>query len=270
MDLANNVLLGCIAGDVIGSAFDCTNLKTKSFNLFSKNAKFSRATVMTMAVADALMNGKDLEENIWDFTTRYNGVKYNENFVKWLLKDETYIEFSDDNYSLVRIAPVGLFANNLKDLERKSRRSVLATHVSSSVMFYAQNLAKAIYLFHLDYTKEYVADYLFKNHKNDFVGTMENIRPGSLFYPSAEFSFYYGYMSFYNSIDFEDAIRNAISCGGGDSSSVATVAGALAMSYYGKMPQEIAEFVMIKLPNEFAELIIQFQEKSNKRKEVLF
>ena len=65
--------------------------------------------------------------------------------------------------------------------------------------------------------------------------------------------------SFFESTDFEDAIRNAISIGG-DSDTVAAICGGVAQAYYG-IPTDIRKQALSFLDTKLLGILTSFQEK---------
>ena len=88
--MTSNTIIGAIAGDIIGYVFEFNNLKSTEFDLFSEGSDFTDDTVLTIAVADCILNKKDFSGTIKDYGKRFYGRGYGGNFEKWLYSTYNY------------------------------------------------------------------------------------------------------------------------------------------------------------------------------------
>ena len=265
MILNTNILLGAVAGDIIGSTYEFNNVKTKDFNLYPENSKFTDDTVMTIAVADALLRNKDFSENLWNFGRKYfHGRGYGGKFKNWLLNTDRKPYQSYGNGAVMRVSPVAFFAQNRDELFQKAVETCAPTHDCPESYNAAKYISLAIFMAKSGRDKKEIGDILDQKFPEYMIKqSLDEIRDYYVFDVSAEGTAPYSVKAFLESTDYEDAIRNAISIGG-DSDTLGIITGAIAMAYYKEMPQEIADFVIQKLPEEFIEIMVEFDSKYNR------
>lgn len=107
-------MLGAIAGDIIGSVFERRNIKSTDFTLFNPGSTFTDDTVLTVAVADAILHGKDYAAALKEYGRRYPGAGYGGNFKRWLFAESSGPYYSYGNGSAMRVSPVGWAYNTLE------------------------------------------------------------------------------------------------------------------------------------------------------------
>ena len=249
-------MLGAITGDIIGSIYEHNNIKTKKFDLFTDKNRFTDDTVMTFAVAEALMNGGG-DENFIRFMKRYGllypRAGYGGTFVRWLASDTTEPYNSWGNGSAMRVSSCGWIANldipieeGLKLTEDLAKKSAEVTHNHPEGIKGAQATAVSIFFMRhgksknaIKEYKEKLKDYIKDRFEYDLDFTIEEIRPIYRFDVSCQGSVPPAIVSFLESENFEDAIRNAISIGG-DSDTIGAITGSIAEAAYG-IPEDIKE-----------------------------
>ena len=252
-------MLGAITGDIIGSIYEANNIKTKQFDLFTDKNRFTDDTVMTFAVAEALMNGGG-HENFIRFMKRYGllypRAGYGGTFVRWLASDTTEPYNSWGNGSAMRVSSCGWIANldipieeGLKLTEDLAKKSAEVTHNHPEGIKGAQATAVSIFFMRhgksKNAIKEYkdkLKDYIKDRFEYDLDFTIDEIRPIYRFDVSCQGSVPPAIVSFLESENFEDAIRNAISIGG-DSDTIGAITGSIAEAAYG-IPEDIKEKAM--------------------------
>ena len=249
-------MLGAITGDIIGSIYEANNIKTKKFDLFTDKNRFTDDTVMTFAVAEALMNGGG-DENFIRFMKRYGllypRAGYGGTFVRWLASDTTEPYNSWGNGSAMRVSSCGWIANldipieeGLKLTEDLAKKSAEVTHNHPEGIKGAQATAVSIFFMRhgksknaIKEYKEKLKDYIKDRFEYDLDFTIDEIRPIYRFDVSCQGSVPPAIVSFLESENFEDAIRNAISIGG-DSDTIGAITGSIAEAAYG-IPEDIKE-----------------------------
>ena len=252
-------MLGAITGDIIGSIYEHNNIKTKKFDLFTDKNRFTDDTVMTFAVAEALMNGGG-NENFIRFMKRYGllypRAGYGGTFVRWLASDTTEPYNSWGNGSAMRVSSCGWIANldipieeGLKLTEDLAKKSAEVTHNHPEGIKGAQATAASIFFMRhgksknaIKEYKEKLKDYIKDRFEYDLDFTIDEIRPIYRFDVSCQGSVPPAIVSFLESENFEDAIRNAISIGG-DSDTIGAITGSIAEAAYG-IPEDIKEKAM--------------------------
>jgi len=233
-------MFGAIIGDIIGSVYEWNNIKTKDFPLFSEHCSFTDDTVMTIAVAEALMNGgtsDDFIDAMKKYGRFYPDIGYGPRFGDWLSSDDREPYNSWGNGSAMRVAPCAWFASSLEIAETLAERSAAVTHNHPEGIKGAQATAAAIYLARVGKTQSEIKEYIENTYGYDLSRTLDEIRPTYTFDVSCQGSVPEAIIAFLESNDFEDAIRNAISLGG-DSDTIAAITGSIAEAAY-EIPSDI-------------------------------
>ncbi|GHT23901.1 hypothetical protein FACS189430_07930 [Bacteroidia bacterium] len=259
---ASKTLIGAVAGDVIGSVYERrgNNIKTTCFPLFSADCRFTDDTVLTVAVADCILNGKDFAQTIWDYGRRYRNAGYGKRFREWLDSDQPRPYYSYGNGSAMRVSAVGFAADTLDEALKVAKQSAEVTHNHPEGVKGAQATAAAIFLARTGSSKPEIRDYLSRTFACDLSFTLDEIRPAYRFDSSCQGSVPQAIVAFLESADYENAIRLAISIGG-DSDTIACITGGIAAAFYKDIPQTIIETVSSKLPKEFLDVLDAFEEK---------
>ncbi|MDR0814326.1 MAG: ADP-ribosylglycohydrolase family protein [Bacteroidales bacterium] len=262
MTTKSKTLIGAVAGDVIGSVYEWrgNNIKTTRFPLFSPECCFTDDTVLTVAVADCILNGKDFAQTIWDYGRRYRNAGYGKRFREWLHSDQPCPYNSFGNGSAMRVSAVGFAAGSLNEALTVAKQSAEVTHNHPEGVKGAQATAAAIFLARTGSSKQEIRDYLSRTFAYDLSFTLDEIRPTYRFDSSCQGSVPQAIVAFLESADYENAIRLAVSIGG-DSDTIACITGGMATAFYKDIPQTIIETVSSKLPREFVEVLDGFEEK---------
>ena len=240
-------MIGAIFGDIVGSVYEFDNIKTKEFQLFTDKCKFTDDTVMTVAVADALMQFdkiSDLEafkkvliRTMHRYGKKYPRAGYGGHFRMWLRNKETAPYGSYGNGSAMRVSPVAWYATSLDEARSLAKASAEITHNHPEGVKGAVVTAGATYLARTGATmaeiKEFVSGYYDMNF------TLDEIRPSYYFNETCQHTVPQAMQAFFESTSFEDTIRNGISIGG-DSDTLCAICGAVAEAYYGMTEQEKA------------------------------
>ena len=274
-------MLGAIIGDIVGSIYEFDNIKTKNFNLFTNEMFFTDDTVMTIAIADAIINGAKPENFILSMKKwggDYIDKSYGRSFRRWLKSENSEPYNSWGNGSAMRVSPCGWVAKldipieeGIKQTEELARMSAEVTHNHPEGIKGAQATASSIFFMRLGKSKnaieEYknkLKDYIQNKYKYDLNFTLNEIRPSYAFNESCQKTVPQAIVSFLESENFEDAIRNAISIGG-DSDTLAAITGSIAEAAYG-IPEDIKEKAISYLDNEIKEVYnswINFLDSKN-------
>jgi ADP-ribosylglycohydrolase len=253
-------MLGAIAGDVIGSVYERRRTKSTEFPLFHGESTFTDDTVLTVAVAHAILHGQDYGESIRDFGQRYPGAGYGASFYQWLHASDPEPYGSWGNGSAMRVSPVGFAYNDEADVLREARRCAEVTHNHPEGIKGAQATALAVLLARQRSPKERIREELGARFGYALSRSLDAIRPGYGFDVSCQGSVPESIIAFLESTDWEDAVRNAISLGG-DSDTMACIAGAIAEAFYGSVPPEIARTVRSRLPDDLLDVVHAFAER---------
>jgi ADP-ribosyl-[dinitrogen reductase] hydrolase len=241
-------MLGAITGDAIGSAYEFNNIKFKEFQpLFHPKAKFTDDTVCTVAIADALVNGLSPVETLQNWCQRYwdNG-GWGQRFNLWLGEDNPQPYGSYGNGAAMRVSPAGLLATSLEDALELAYGVTVITHNHPEGIKAGQATAAAIWMARDGCSAGSIRDALMERFGYDLNMTVDAIRPGYKFTEASQDSVPQALVCALEAVDFEDAVRNAVSIGG-DSDTIAAIAGAVAEARFG-IPDEIAAKAWSYLP----------------------
>lgn len=267
-------MLGAIIGDVIGSVFEWHNVKTTEFQLFSKESKFTDDTVMTIAVADALLSMHTFKNPINDalqsrttyiaklrqYGHRYPDMGYGSMFNDWLRASIPKPYRSYGNGSAMRVCPIGFAFDALDDVLKESKRSAKVTHNHRDGIKGAQAVATAVFLARNEESKDNIKRKLEGMFRYNLRRRLDEIRPKYMFDSSCQGSVPEAIIAFLESEHFEDAIRKAISLGG-DSDTIACITGAIAQAYYKRIPTEMIDNTLFRLDAGMKTIIRQFNDK---------
>lgn len=237
-------MLGAIIGDIVGSRFEFDNIKTKDFELFDRECDFTDDTVMTIAIGKALNDykggdfKKHLVKTMHKVGNRYPDCGYGGLFLDWMIHKETDPYNSCGNGSAMRVSAVGWYVKSIEEAEELAKLTAEVTHNHPEGIKGAQAVAVAIYLARIGEDKEAIKKYIEDNYYTlDF--TLDEIRPTYDYEITCQKSVPQAIKAFLEAESFEDTIRNAISIGG-DSDTVAAIAGSIAEAYY-EIDEEIKE-----------------------------
>ena len=283
-------MLGAIIGDIIGSVYEWNNIKTKDFPLFCSDCHFTDDTVMTIATAEALINGGKKEDFIAAYKKwgrMYPDAGYGNAFNNWLNSDGSEPYNSFGNGSAMRVSPCGWIMDR-RFFARTGCWPVKAwgtvkccaevTHNHPEGIKGAQATAAAVFLglFYAEgrsfgYSEKWSLDELKRETKNyiensigyDLSRSLEEIRPSYTFNETCQDTVPQAITAFLESTDFEDAVRNAISLGG-DSDTLAAITGSIAESVYG-IPEMIKKEALSYLDKPILDMIYKWEEFLKKR-----
>ena len=250
-------MLGAIIGDMVGSIYEFNNIKDKRFFFLTKYSTITDDSVMTMAIARAQLDcNEDIkgklefyEQKLYNkcieymvyYGKRFPKAGYGRRFAKWLKNDNRTPYGSYGNDSAMRVSPVGWFCDSLEDTLHIAEITATPSHNHEEGIKGAQAIAAGIYLLRTGSSKEEVKQYVSDTFGYDLDRKLDDIRPNYTFHVSCQKSVPEAFIAFLEGESFEDVIRNAISLGG-DSDTIACMAGALAETIY-EIPKTIRESV---------------------------
>ncbi len=255
-------MIGAIAGDIIGSVYERHNIKRTDFPLFDPRCRFTDDTVLTVAVADAILTGSAYVQKFKTYFHEYPHAGYGVNFYLWASSDSEAPYHSMGNGSAMRVSPVGFAFNTLEDVLAEARRSAEVTHNHPEGIKGAQAVAAAIYLARTGKTKEQIQSYVETTFRYDLDEPLDEIRKYYRHDVTCQGSVPQALRAFLESTDVEDAIRKAVSIGG-DSDTIACIAGSVAHACYGSVPDHIQERVFQILPDPLKEVVHSFCSRYN-------
>jgi len=253
-------MIGAVIGDIIGSRFEKNNIKSKDFKLFTKKSSYTDDTVLTIAIADCILNSKDYEKTVKKYGRNYPFAGYGGSFKMWLagMKNGPYNSWG--NGSAMRVSPIGFAFDTEEKILEEAKKSAAITHNHKEGIKGAQAIAMSIFLARKGKTKAAIKAYIAQQFGYDLNRTIATIRPNYEFDVSCQGSVPESIIAFLESENFEDAIRTAISIGG-DSDTIASMTGAISEAYYQSIPQELIEKANSYLPKHFKKIIEAFEKK---------
>lgn len=237
-------MIGAIVGDIVGSIYEFDNHRSKEFPLFSKGCFATDDSIMTLAIAKALVEWKRSGERLSYLAVKYMqevgrpypGCGYGGRFLQWMYSDKPEPYNSFGNGAAMRVSPVAYVAWSLQEARELSRFVTAVTHNHPEGIKGAEATAVATWMALNGHSKEEIGSYVKQNYyKLDF--TIDEIRPTYRFNETCQDTVPQAIQAFLESESFEDAIRTAISVGG-DSDTLAAITGAIAGAYYG-VPDDI-------------------------------
>ncbi|KTB48079.1 ADP-ribosylglycohydrolase family protein [Dehalogenimonas alkenigignens] len=253
-------MLGAVAGDIIGSVYEFNNTQQSDFELFTPRSTFTDDTVLTVAVADCILHGKDYARTIWEYGNRYPDAGYGTRFLHWLSSKDLKPYNSFGNGSAMRVSPVSFAFGTLEDTLAEARRSAEVTHNHPEGIKGAQSVAAAIFLARRGESKQRIRSYITSTFGYDLSRTLDEIRPTYTFDETCQGSVPEAITVFLESSDFEDAIRKAVTLSG-DSDTIACITGGIAQAFYGGVPKHIVAEVRKHLDPPLLAVIDEFNLK---------
>lgn len=278
-------MYGSIIGDVAGSYVEVLEMNAKkegtirsalerklildkNVPLFTENSSCTDDSVLTCAVADAILNNKDYSKTLKEYGLReidmgkdlYGRSRFGKSFTEWIQLDE--IGESYGNGSAMRIGPVGFLFDDLDKIKEESYKVTTTSHNHPDSIKVAEAVAVSIYMLNCKISKEELKKYI-ERHYFSLKYNMEELRENYQFTSRAINSVPQAIYCFLQSNDFEDAIRKVISIGG-DTDTLACIVGALAESYYG-VPEELIEKVKPYIKDYMFSVIDKFYKREKSK-----
>ena len=257
-------MFGAAFGDVAGSPyeFDRGN-KSKYFEIFNPECEFTDDTVMTVAIAEALINaGSDAtfediavksEEAMRRWGRKYIGAGYGTKFIWWLMLDNPGPYDSFGNGSAMRVSAAGWMYDTIERTREAARATAIVSHNHPEGIKGAEATASVIFLSRTGKDKAYIKKYVEDEFEYDLSRTCDEIRPDYYHTETCQETVPEAITAFLEGDSFEDVVRTAISLGG-DCDTLTAIAASMAEAYYG-MPDEYTEWIKTKLPKEFIEIL---------------
>ena len=261
-------MYGAILGDMIGAPYEFDmGDKTKDFPLFSKRTRFTDDSVMTIAVAEALMETSGQPEDrrkdalirtMQKWGRRYPDAGYGGRFYGWLFERYPRPYHSYGNGSAMRVSSVGWLYDSLRESRRMAKLTAKVTHNHPEGIKGAESTAAAIFLARNGSSKEEIRAYITREFDYNLSRSCDEIRPSYHHVESCQETVPPAITAFLEGTDFEDVIRTAVSLGG-DSDTLTCIAGSIAEAYYG-VPDEMKTEARRRLPQDMLDVIDRFEQ----------
>ena len=260
-------MYGALLGDMIGAPFEFDRSpKTKEFPLFGWGTEFTDDSVMTIAVAEALLDSigkpenevrKALVASMQKWGHRYPDAGYGARFYGWLEADDPQPYGSFGNGSAMRVSAAGWMFDTLEETRRCARLTADVTHNHPEGIKGAEAAASAIYMSRNGFSKEEIREYIIREFGYDLSRTCDEIRPEYYHVESCQKTVPEAITAFLEGTDFEDVIRTAVSLGG-DCDTLTCIAGGMAEAFYG-VPVEMKKECRKRLPEDMLEVLDRFE-----------
>lgn len=265
-------MLGAIVGDIVGSRFEWNNYRAKDFEFLNHKCFFTDDSIMTLAVCKALLEcngnygdlGEKAIQSMQEIGRPYPTSGYGGRFYGWIYSDHPKPYNSFGNGAAMRVSACGYVANSIEEVKMISRKVTEVSHNHPEGIKGAEATAVAVYLARTGKNILEIRDYINENYyPMNF--TLDEIRPSYRFNETCQETVPQAMMAFFESTDFEDAIRNAISVGG-DSDTLAAITGGVAEAYYG-IPTAIRKHAMTFLDERLLTILVEFENRYPPRME---
>jgi len=261
-------MLGAILGDIVGSPYEFDRgRKIKDFGpLFVRESEFTDDSVMTVAVAEALLKaGKEADietikaeviKSMKKWGMKYPNAGYGARFIGWVLSDDSKPYGSFGNGSAMRVAAAGWLYDNLERTREVARATSEVTHNHPEGIKGAESTAAAIFMARNGKSKEEIKEYIVKEFGYDLSRTLDEIRPHYHHVESCQETVPEAITAFLEGTDFEDVVRNAVSLGG-DCDTLTCIAAGIGEAFFG-MPEEYKKVTLERIDSEMREVYDKF------------
>lgn len=253
-------MLGAIIGDTIGSVYEFNPVKHTNFELFSDKSGCTDDSVLTVAVAKAILTGTPYEEHIRDFGLRYFDGGYGLMFKQWLLSEDPKPYNSFGNGSAMRVSPVGFAFNTIEEVLNEAKKSAECTHNHPEGIKGAQATALVIFMGRTGSSKDEIKKEIVERFGYDLSRTIDEVRETSFFNETCQGTVPESIIAFLDSTDYESAIRNAISLGA-DADTNAAITGSMAEAFYKEIPETLIRETYNRMPTEFIDIVSEFNKR---------
>lgn len=246
----------------------------EEIKIFENNSFFTDDTVLTISIANSLIyfDSSDyslfksayrktvFKSNLFSFAKKYPGIGYGQMFSDWVNKENKRPYKSYGNGSAMRVSPIGFLPYSLKEVLKIAKESSVVTHNHKDAIKGALAIVSCIYLSNQGESKEYIKNHIQNKYNYNLSIKLDAIKKYYKFDSSAKGSVPYAIICFLESCDFISTIKNSISIGG-DSDTIACMAGGIAQAFYKKIPEDIINKTYFILDMEIKNVIKEFNSK---------
>ena len=260
-------MYGAILGDIIGSAFEFDRGgKTKEFPLFCEESTWTDDTVMTIAVAEALMEaGRDATvpeieaacvKSMQKWGRKYPYAGYGGRFIHWVHSEHPHPYMSYGNGSAMRVSAAGWLCDTIERTREVARATASVSHNHPEGIKGAECTAAVIFMARQGATDEAIAEYVKAEFGYDFSESLDAMRARHAHVESCMDSLPKAIRSFLDGTSYEDVVRKAVSLGG-DTDTLGAIAGAMAEGFYG-VPEDLKKECLERVPKDMRKVIERF------------
>ena len=253
-----DIILGAIAGDIIGSCYEFKWNIPKDFTLFNETSKYTDDTVLTIAILDSLLNNdsENSEQYLKRYAKNYPNSGFGPGFINWVLQPSGVQNNSFGNGAAMRVSAVGALAKNEETLLKWIQEVTVPSHNHIEAIKGATAIAMVIYKAKNGHSKKDIHKYVTKDLGYDLNIDFEKFRDRQIPEFICQTTVPFAIACFLESNDYESCIRLAVSLGG-DTDTVACMAGGIAAAFYGGIPLFIKQEVIQRLPDAFKVILGQ-------------
>ena len=251
-------MFGAIVGDVAGSHYEHFPTKSLDFDFFKEHSCVTDDSVLTIAVADWILNGGQLYDYFHRYVARYPNAGYGGTFINWARCLDTEPYNSWGNGSAMRVSPTAYAADSLETVLELAKCSAIVTHDHPDGIAGAQATAGCVFLARTGHSKNEIQEFVISKFGYDLSRKLDDIRHSYSFDVSCAGSVPESIIAFMESESFESAIRLAISLGG-DSDTMACIAGAIAEPFYGGVPDELRQKTRTYIDDQLLTVVDAFR-----------
>ena len=259
-------MIGAILGDMIGAPYEFDRgRKTKDFPLFSRGSVFTDDSVMTIAVAEALMDTLGQTDNqikaalvssMQKWGARYPNAGYGGMFFRWLHSEHPEPYGSYGNGSAMRVSSAGWLFDTLEETRHMARLTAEVTHNHPEGIKGAEAAASALWMARNGRGRDEIRDYITREFGYDLSRTCDEIRPGYRHVESCQQTVPEAITAFLEGTDFEDVVRTAVSLGG-DCDTLTCIAAGIGEGMYG-VPEFLRQECKARLPEDMKAVLDRF------------
>ena len=240
-------MYGAILGDMIGSPYEFDRgQKTKDFPFFMAESAYTDDSVMTIAVAEALMDSGSQPEE-----------KVKENLVRSMRSWGRRYMYAG-NGAAMRVSSAGWLYDTLEYTRTVARWTAEVTHNHPEGIRGAEAAASAIFMARTGSSREEIREMVIRDYGYDLSRTCDQIRPGYHHVETCQKTVPEAITAFLEGRDFEDVIRTAVSLGG-DCDTLTCIAGGIAEAYYG-VPDALKQECRARLAEDMLDVLDRFDQ----------
>ena len=263
-------MIGALIGDIVGSRYERVSHKSKQFKLFDKICRPTDDSVMSLAIAKAILESEDgfgdLSRKAIDVMQElgriYKNAGYGGTFFKWIWAEDPQPYNSFGNGSAMRVGPCGFAAANLEEAKALSTEVTKVSHDHPEGMKGAEATASVIWAARNHWSKPQIRKYVEKEFY-PLKNTCDQIRPGYHFDVSCQGTVPQAITAFLEGESFEDVIRTAVSLGG-DCDTLTCIAGGMAEAFYG-VPEELKAECRKRIEPDMRKVLDRFEDYRQKQ-----
>ena len=248
-------MLGAIIGDIVGSTREWHNVKTEDFELVPAGSRFTDDTVMTLAVAEWLVDDpghrtETLVACMQRLGRKYPDAGYGGRFAVWLASDDPQPYGSFGNGSAMRCSAVGFSARSANECIHLATASAHFTHNHPEGIKGAVATALCIYHLMEGKDKEFIRENVLRTYYPHYADAkLDSLRPSYRFNETCQETVPQSILCFLESNSFEDCLKLCYSMGG-DADTMGAIAAPMAYAFYRHIPDYLMALASNRLPAE--------------------